>query len=97
MCAAASMIDGSPQRYRHHAPGSRYGSSYGPLVINLIPGHHHAELTLPISRTCASAGAAWCRPGAAGASEGVVGHVVQVHGETAGEVTGVGISSAVTG
>jgi len=30
--------------------------------------------------------------GAAGGSEGVVGHAVQVHGETVGEVTGVGIA-----
>jgi hypothetical protein len=61
MCAAASMIQGSPQRYRDQPPDSRHGS-YRPLVSNFIPGHHHAELTLPISRTCASAWAAWVPP-----------------------------------
>jgi hypothetical protein len=55
MCAAASMIQESPQRYRDHAPDS----SNRPLLLNFIPGHHHAELTLPISQTCASTRAAW--------------------------------------
>jgi hypothetical protein len=42
-----------------NAPDSNYGSSYGPLASNFIPGHHHAELALPINRPCASAWAAW--------------------------------------
>jgi len=60
------------------------------LLFNFIPGHHHAELTLPISQTCASTWAAWV-PARVPPEvvRGVVGHAVQVHGETAGEVTGV--------
>jgi hypothetical protein len=58
MCAAASMIEESPQRYRDQ----RSRQQHRPLLLNFIPGHHHAELTLPISQTCASAGAAWVPP-----------------------------------
>jgi hypothetical protein len=70
MCAAASMIQASPPQYRDQPPDSRHGSSYRPLVMCFIPGHHHAELALPISRTCASA---WVPPEVVRASSVTLG------------------------